>query len=118
MGRSHLAKRARQRQVKEQPAEARNSEEAEQTIAKKRRQPHGKKAAQGRTEKKRHAVDDVEVGDAANALLWRDSVVDKIGRAERDPTPGKASPDLNQHKVGGVSRPKPKSRDQSGEERA
>ena len=37
MCRSHLAKRARQQQVKEKPAQARKSEEAEQTIAKKRR---------------------------------------------------------------------------------
>ena len=39
VGRSDLAKRSREQQIEEKPAEAGNSEKAEQSIAEKRRQP-------------------------------------------------------------------------------
>src|SRR3990172_11887880 len=87
VGGPDLAKTAREQQVKADPAKARESEQAEETVAEQRRHPRGQKPAQGRAQKKRDAIDDVKIGDATNPLLRRHGVVDEVGGAQRHSAP-------------------------------
>jgi len=118
MGGSDFAKAAREQQIKRHSAQARECKQGEQAIAEKRRQARGQIAAQAGTQKKRQAIDDVKIRNAAHPLLRRYGIINEVAGAEGDSAPRKAGKALNQHEIGGIVREKPEDWDQRGQKRA